>query len=52
MDYERGAFKVKCLVLAWFRTALQKIRAVKIANMTKTCPSNIPFADDACIGAV
>jgi hypothetical protein len=52
MDHERGAFKVKRLVLAWFRIAVRKIRAVKIANMTKICLSNIPFADDACIGAV
>jgi hypothetical protein len=52
MDHERGAFKVEGLVLAWFRIALRKIRAVKIANMTKICLSNIPFANDACIGAV
>jgi hypothetical protein len=52
MDHERGAFKVKGLALARFCIAARRIRAVKIANTTKICLSNIPFANDACIGAV
>ena len=52
MDQEGGAFKVIDPIWARACVAVQEICAVKIDNVTKSCPQNMPFANNVCIQPV